>query len=39
MISPANLLRDLPDASGGEITQVLLTVRECALSASSRWVS
>ena len=26
MISPANLLRDLPDASGGEITEMLLTV-------------
>ena len=26
MISPANLLRDLPDASSGEITEMLLTV-------------
>ena len=24
MISPANLLRDLPDARGGEITEMLL---------------
>ena len=26
MISPANLLRDLPDASGGEIAEMLLAV-------------
>ena len=26
MISPANLLRDLPDARGGEITETLLAV-------------
>lgn len=25
MIAPGNLLRDLPDASGGEITETLLT--------------